>query len=77
MSYSEEYSEEEIEDIIEEKNFIINEENIKKEENFLKDEEYAEEIFLKLKNYCDFHGLDFLNNPKNICVSNLVYLIKY
>ena len=32
---------------------------------------YSENLFEKLKFYCDFHGLNFLTESKNTCIYNL------
>lgn len=37
--------------------------------------ETAEEIYLKLKNYCDFHGLNFLDKDSSLCITNLINLM--
>ena len=37
---------------------------------------FAETIYNKLKFYCDFNGLDFLNISKSICISNLIPFIE-
>jgi cobyric acid synthase len=38
--------------------------------------EIAKDIYSRIKNYCDFHGLNFLNKNDNICISNMIDFIK-
>lgn len=35
----------------------------------------AKEIYQKLKFYCDFHGLDFLNLSETHAISDLIQLL--
>lgn len=53
-------------------------ENIDKMENMQDDNEkillLAENVFDKIKFYCDYHGLNMLNTPRDICVANLARL---
>lgn len=35
----------------------------------------AENVFEKLKFYCDYHGLNMLNTPRDICVERLATLL--
>jgi hypothetical protein len=53
--------------------------NIQKIENEIDDFEStalrAEDIFCRMKFYCEYHGLDILNIPSHICISNLAKIL--
>jgi len=35
----------------------------------------AEDIFNKMKFYCDYHGLNLLNVHPDICIRNLIHIL--
>ena len=47
------------------------------EEDFIDEEklDMLEDVYDKLKFYCDFHNLNFLNKSKHFCINNLMNII--